>query len=107
MQPNSIQITHAQRRLGARTALQPLRRECSERSMTGVIGANGAGRGTCGVRLRPRVGWRAMEWDRARVTSTTTPPSVAPTRTSLSTCSWSASRPVTLARLSDATERGR
>ena len=47
--------------------------------MTGVIGANDAGRGTCGVRPRPRFGWRAMERDRARVTSTTTPPSVAPT----------------------------
>jgi hypothetical protein len=28
--------------------------------MMGVIGANGAGRGTGGVRLRPRFGWRAM-----------------------------------------------
>ena len=55
MQPDSIQITHAQRRLGARTALQPLRRECSERSMTGVIGANGAGRGTCGAAAQGRL----------------------------------------------------
>jgi hypothetical protein len=58
VQPDSIQTTHAQRRATARTRLQPLRREFSELAMTGVIGANGAGRRTFGFRLRPRFGRR-------------------------------------------------
>ena len=56
----------------------------SARSPLRVPGAN--------VRLAgPRFGWRAMNWDRLPGTKATTPPRVASTQTSWSTCSLSVS----------------
>jgi hypothetical protein len=87
------------RRGGARTTAAPPR-------LPRVLGAFDAGcrrrerrrQAKFAFRPRPRFEWRAMKWDRARVTKTTTPPRVAPTRRSPLMCSWSAGHGPTWAR---------